>query len=37
MKIILGDFNEKVGIENIFSRQSGIRVHIRIVRVMVSD
>jgi hypothetical protein len=35
MKIILGDFNEKVGGENILSRKFGIGFFIRIVIIMV--
>ena len=34
MKILLGDFNSKVGRENIFSLQMGMRVYIRIVMIM---
>ena len=34
MKIILGDFNAKVGRENIFKPTLGIRVYIRLVMIM---
>ena len=34
MKILLGDFNAKVGRENIFKPQLGMRVYIRIVMIM---
>ena len=38
MKILLGDFNAKVGEERIFSnRQFGMRVYIRIVMIMVLE
>jgi hypothetical protein len=34
MKNFLGDFNEKVGRENNFKRQLGMRVHTILVMVM---
>src|SRR5215468_1335688 len=34
MKILLGDFNAKVGREDIFKQQLGMRVYIRIVTIM---
>ena len=34
MKILLGDFNAKVGRENIFKPKLGMRVYIRIVTIM---
>ena len=34
MKILLGDFNAKVGRENIFKPTLGMRVYIRIVKIM---
>ena len=34
MKILLGNFNAKVGRENISNRQLGMRVYIRIVMIM---
>jgi hypothetical protein len=37
MKILLGDFNAKVGRENILNQQLGMRVCIRIVMIMVLD
>jgi len=37
MKILLGDFNVKVGRENIFNRKLGMRVYIRIIMIMVLD
>ena len=37
MKILLGDFNAKVGRQNISNRQWGIRCHIRIVMIMVLE
>jgi len=37
MKILLGDFNAKVGGENIFKLKVGIRVYIRIVMIMVLE
>ena len=32
--LLLGDFNAKVGRENIFKRLLGMRVHIRIAMIM---
>ena len=37
MKIQLGDYNEKVGIEDIFKSTKGIRVYIRVVMIMVLE
>jgi len=37
MKILIGDFNTKVGRENIFKPTIGIRVYIRIVMIMVLE
>jgi len=37
MKILLGDFNAKVGRENILNQQLGKRAYIRIVMIMVLD
>ena len=37
MKILLGDFNAKVGRENISNQQLGMRVYIRIVMIMELD
>jgi hypothetical protein len=34
MKIVLGDFNAKVGRENIFKQQSETRVYMKLVRTM---
>jgi hypothetical protein len=36
MKILLGDFNAKVGRENIFKLKLGMRVYIRIVMMMLA-
>jgi hypothetical protein len=37
MKILLGDFNAKVGREKSSNRQSGIRVHTKLVMVRLVD
>ena len=37
MKILLGDFNVKVGRENIFKPKLGMRVYIRVVMIMVLE
>jgi len=37
MKILLGDFNEKAGRENIFKRQLAMRVYVRVVMIMVLE
>jgi hypothetical protein len=37
MKILVGDFNTKVGREIFSNRQCGIRVYIRIVMIMVLE
>ena len=37
MKILLGDFNAKVGRENISNRHLGMRVYITIVMIMVLE
>jgi hypothetical protein len=37
MEILLGDFNTKMGIEDIFNRQLGLRVYIRIVLIVVLE
>ena len=37
MKILLGDFNTKLGREGIFNRYLGVRVSIRIVLIMVLE
>ena len=37
MKILLGDINAKVGRENSFNRQLGMRVYIRIAMIMVLE
>ena len=37
MKILLGDFNIKVGRENVFKQQLGMRVFISIVMIMVLE
>jgi hypothetical protein len=34
MKILLGDFNTKVGRENIFKAKMRMRIYIRIVRII---
>jgi hypothetical protein len=34
MKVLLGDFNAKVGREDIFKRQLGMRVHTKLVMIM---
>ena len=37
MKTVSGDFNAKVGTENSFNRQLGMRVYIRIVMIMMLE
>ena len=37
MKILLGDFNAKVGRENIFKPTNGNEIHVRIVMIMVLE
>jgi hypothetical protein len=37
MKTLLGDFNAKVGRENIFKSTIGNEIHIRIVKIMVLE
>jgi hypothetical protein len=34
MKVLLGDFNAKVGREDIFKRQLGMRIHTKLVVIM---